>query len=149
MKNSTYAVLFSLIFFSIACKQEKDPGPDLTTQLVGRYEAQYQIVTPGGTLLEGGPSQASTVEIRRKNNNTINVLIAINDGIVQENNRYDAKVSLRDSENDYSSKKGRISSFKVTTENANSSLNVYDNGDVNGGFVYGNAKGQTVSISWF
>lgn len=142
------SLLLSLILISTACKREKDPGPDLTTRLVGRYEVQYTIISPGSAPLEGGLSPASIVEIQRRNNSTIIVLVTINDGVVQESNRYEAKVSLRDSDYDTSSKKGRISSFKVETNHAISSLNLYDNGDVTGGFVYTNAKGQTVSMGW-
>ena len=149
MKNATYVLLFSLIFFSMACKPEKDPGPDLTTQLVGRYKAQYTIISTGTGPSEGGPSPASTVEIQRKNNNTIIVLVTINDGIVQENNRFEARVSPDDA--DYptaGSRPGRkkIGSYEVKTDTSTGNLKLYDDRKILGGFIYNNAKRQQVIL---
>lgn len=153
MKKTAFALSLAFALFFVSCKKEKDVGPDLTTALVGTYQGQYII---GGTGLssapEGGPSPASTVEIRRKNNNTIIISTNIDEGTVKEAASFEATVSPLDPSEDHSYFPDLKQFFKINVnfENRHSSsqIGVYEEGRVRGVVVYVNGKRQTVGLSF-
>ncbi len=151
MKNYTFAILLNLIFLSIACKQEKDPGPDLTTQLVGQYFGEYIISGPGigSQALTPSPMGVSLVKIQQKNNNTITVTLSIEDGNIQEHQQFDATVIPLDLSKDTLLKPGLKALYQVTATNAGTThLFLYKDGTVVGGFAYTNSMKQTVGVSF-
>jgi hypothetical protein len=83
MKKSISVLIVLTVLLGLQACKEKDPGPDLTSELVGQYEATYTLVPQVPEPYTPPLNQNATLTIRRRTNSLIWLTVTIKDGDYQ------------------------------------------------------------------
>jgi|GEM_PF-4506667 len=150
MKNRSIVLVFMLTFCLGACR-EKEVGPDLTSPLTGQFGASYLIVNLTTGVSNSGPGTNSTVELRRKTNNTLLVTVKINDPQIQITDQFEATVTPTSVERDNVRIPGLRSVYEATYKTSvrstgKSLINLYNDGKIRGSFGYVNSDSLMISL---
>lgn len=86
------------------------------------------------------------MEIKRKNDKKVDVVVTIKDGNIDEVNRFEARVSTKSLSEGTQPLPGLKTINRLDFDSGLTHLYLYEDGKVRGGLGYGNSKGQSVDI---
>lgn len=135
-----------------ACREvNQEATPDLASPLVGKFNVTYLIAGPMSQTRQGGTG--SFVRLERKSNNTLLVKVRIDDGMVQVNDQYEARITPVSLQAYSQQEAGLRSRYSLTAANLSplggesvSQISLFQDGTIRAALGYVNSLGQTVSL---
>lgn len=157
MKISVFTFIVSLIVIFGSCKEKENPGPDLTSQLVGIHNTDYLILNQNdrSVVAQAKLNVAnSLVKFSRKNNNTLIVQITLNDAKIEVKESFEAIVSEDNDSSDHFGRGGLLNNYRLIYKSTNgqeynTGISLYKSGNVIGGLSYAvNKKDLIMSFGY-
>ncbi|MDQ6481859.1 hypothetical protein [Dyadobacter sp. LHD-138] len=145
MKRTVFILVVFIVTVFDSCKEKEDPGPDLTSKLVGEFNVRYQIVDmDNGKIISKADSISlnGVLKLTRKNNNTLIVQVDVKDGNIEIHDKMEGVITEDKNQSDNLGKPGLLVKYRVLYRDlagkslSDSWLNLYKDGAVRGGLGY-------------
>ncbi len=145
MKRTVFILVVFIVAVFESCKEKDEPGPDLTSKLVGEFNVRYQIVDmDNGKIISKADSISlnGVLKLTRKNNNTLIIQVDIKDGNIDIHDKMEGLVTEDKNQSDNLGRPGLLIKYRVLCKDltgkalSDSGLNLYKDGAVRGGLGY-------------